>query len=77
MAYTIMLVDGPNSLTQNTVYALPGKSKYCKSDAALEVSTTVGGTFAAVVATTTGVLLPGSCFARCTSGAAVVVLSNQ
>lgn len=74
---TTALVSGRNDLVQNTVYATPGLSKWCLSSAVLQVSTTVGGSFADVAATTTGVLLGGALFVKSTTGAAVVDLSNQ
>lgn len=73
----IALMSGPNTLIQNTVYSVPGKSKWCISDAALVVATTVGASFVAVAATTTGVVLPGGSFVKCTTGATVCVLSNS
>lgn len=73
----IGLVSGNNDLVQNTVYSTPGKSKWCLSSTTLEVSTTVGGTFASVSASTTGFILGGGLFVRSTTGAAKCVLSNQ
>lgn len=73
---TTALVSGPNALVQNTVYATPGAAKWCLSDAALQVATTVGGSFAVLAATTTGVVLPGAIFVKCTTGAANLSLSE-
>ena len=77
MSYTSMLLDGPNSLVQNTVYATPGKAKYILSDAVLSVCTTAGGSFAAVAASTTGMILPGGLFVKSTGANAICVLSDQ
>lgn len=75
---TTALVSGRNDLTQNTVYAMPGLSKWVASDAVLQVSTTVGGTFKDVAATTTGgAVIGGGMFVKSTTGAAVAVVSNQ
>jgi len=74
---TTALVSGNNVLVQNQVYATPGLAKWCVGNAALEVATTVGASFVAVAASTTGFVLGGGLFLRCPGGAAVVVLSNQ
>jgi hypothetical protein len=73
----IALMSGVNVLPQNIVYSVPGKSKWCLSDAVLQVATTVGGSFANAAATTTGVLLPGGSFVRCATGTTTCVISNQ
>ncbi len=77
MAATVALVSGINTFVQNQVYATPGKTKFCRSDTVLEVSNAVAGSFTAVAATTTGTLLGGSLFVRCTTAAAVVAITNQ
>jgi hypothetical protein len=74
-----MLSDGPNTLAQNTVYAMPGKSKMVLSKDVLQVcGGTTGGTYTAVAATTTsGAVLPGACFVKCTAATTSCVLTNQ
>ena len=75
----IALVSGPNALVANTVYVVPGKSKWVLSDAVLSTAVTSGGTFAAVAATTTsGALLPGGSFVKgSTTTTTNCVVSNQ
>lgn len=70
-ATNTLLIGPRNDLVQNRVYALPARLVFVTSSAALEVSSTSGGGFTAVTATTTGTNL-GTGFVRCTSGTAVV-----
>lgn len=78
MSVTNSLVTGPQKLTQNTIYVMPGKAKWVMSDAVLATAVTSGGTYANVAATTTsGALLPAACFVKSTTGDANVVVGNQ
>lgn len=73
---TNLLLDGTNTLAQNTVYAIPAKAKWVKAVDALEVTLgTTGGIFVAVTATTTGVVLVGQ-FVRCTSATTTLTMVN-
>jgi hypothetical protein len=74
---TIALVSGLNTLTQNIVYAMPGKAKWVFSDKVLEVCNTTNGTYTAVTGTTTGGALLNAVFVRSTTGDAVARLTNQ
>lgn len=78
MSYVTALTDGPNTLSQNTVYAMPGKSKMVLASDVLAVCNTTGGTFANVAATTTsGAVIPGASFVKCTTSTCTAVLTNQ
>lgn len=58
------------TLTQNTVYALPSGTVFLQSSAALETSLD-NSNWATLANSTTGVQTSAT-FARCTSGAAIV-----
>lgn len=60
---------GPaTSITQNVVYALPSRACIIASDAAVDVSQSIGGPFTAYTA---GLVTAGS-FVRCISGNTVI-----
>ena len=76
--YQIAIQSGPQSLAQNTIYAMPGKSKWILSTDVLAVAATVGGTFSNFASSTTsGVLVPGGSFVKCTSSTCSIVVTNQ
>lgn len=69
---TTLLVGPPNALTEDEVYALPARLVWLTSTVALEYTAgTIGGTFAALTGSTTGVQV-GAGFVRCTTAAALV-----
>lgn len=68
---TTLLIGPANTLTQDVVYALPARLVHLTSDAALEVSATEGGGFAALSNATTGTFVSTG-FVKCTTGSATV-----
>jgi hypothetical protein len=66
-----LLIGPAATLVQSTVYALPARQVRIQSTIALETSID-NSTWTAVAASTTGVDVT-AVFARCTTGAAVVV----
>jgi hypothetical protein len=68
---TSLLIGPTQTLTQSVVYALPARQVRMLSSAVLEVSVD-NSSFTAVAATTTGTDVTAG-WAKCTTGAAVVV----
>lgn len=70
---TFSVLIGPtHTLTQNVVYALPARQVRLQSTAVLQTSID-GSTYTDVAGTTTGADVT-AVFAKCTTGAAVVVV---